>query len=57
LSVPNSLNISIFFFNYVYSLIGGGGLSSLKVDKQGKTFAQMLLSFGVNVPSNWFSKL
>ncbi|CAB4493180.1 DUF1446-domain-containing protein [Rhizophagus irregularis] len=37
--------------------LGGGGLSSLNIDKQGKTFAQMLLSFGVNVPSNWFSKL
>ncbi|GET00515.1 DUF1446 domain-containing protein [Rhizophagus clarus] len=37
--------------------LGGGGLSSLNVDRQGKTYAQMLLSLGVNVPSNWFSKL
>ncbi|RIA83901.1 hypothetical protein C1645_833105 [Glomus cerebriforme] len=37
--------------------LGGGGLSSLNIDKQGKTYAQMLLSFGVDVPSNWFSKL
>ncbi|CAG8745446.1 16879_t:CDS:2, partial [Cetraspora pellucida] len=31
--------------------IGGGGLSSLNIDKQGKTYAQMLLSFEIDVPS------
>ncbi|KAF0544908.1 DUF1446-domain-containing protein [Gigaspora margarita] len=37
--------------------LGGGGLSSLNVDKQGKTYAQMLLSFEVDVPSSLFAKL
>lgn len=29
-------------------LLGGGGLSSLRIDRQGKTYAQMVLS-GVEV--------
>ncbi|CAG8587652.1 11478_t:CDS:2, partial [Scutellospora calospora] len=37
--------------------LDGGGLSSLNVDKQGKTYAQMLLSFKVDVPSSFFAKL
>ncbi|RKP09454.1 hypothetical protein THASP1DRAFT_28766 [Thamnocephalis sphaerospora] len=30
--------------------LGGGGLSSLNVDRQGKTYAQMLLSMPISVP-------
>ncbi|CAH1760421.1 13298_t:CDS:10 [Entrophospora sp. SA101] len=37
--------------------LGGGGLSSLQIDKQGKTFAQMLLSVEIDVPINYLSKL
>ena len=36
--------------------LGGGGLSSLQVDRQGKTFAQMLLSMPVQVPQSWISE-
>jgi Acyclic terpene utilisation family protein AtuA len=31
--------------------LGGGGLSSLRIDRQGKTYAQMLLTMRVDVPS------
>ncbi|CAG8512018.1 10411_t:CDS:2 [Acaulospora colombiana] len=37
--------------------IGGGGLSSLRIDRQGKTYAQMLLSFEVGIPPEWLAKL
>jgi hypothetical protein len=33
--------------------LGGGGLSSLQVDRQGKTYAQMLLSMTIPVPQSW----
>ncbi|KAK3279982.1 hypothetical protein CYMTET_12157 [Cymbomonas tetramitiformis] len=33
--------------------LGGGGLASLQVDKQGKSFAQMLLSMEIEVPAEW----
>ncbi|CAG8762227.1 2708_t:CDS:2, partial [Funneliformis caledonium] len=32
--------------------LGGGGLSTLNTDRQGKTYAQMLLSYELDVPSN-----
>jgi len=35
--------------------LGGGGLGSLHIDRQGKAYAQMLLSFPVRVPKAWFS--
>ncbi|RHZ50012.1 hypothetical protein Glove_508g77 [Diversispora epigaea] len=37
--------------------LGGGGLSSLQIDRQGKTYAQMLLSFKIVVPPGLFAKL
>ncbi|KAI9221704.1 hypothetical protein BC828DRAFT_380367 [Blastocladiella britannica] len=38
--------------------LGGGGLSSLRIDRQGKTYAQMLLaSFTVEVPAEVVGKL
>ncbi|KAI8831655.1 hypothetical protein BJ741DRAFT_616539 [Chytriomyces cf. hyalinus JEL632] len=33
--------------------LGGGGLSSLRVDRQGKTYGQMLLQMKVDVPESW----
>jgi len=33
--------------------LDGGGLTSLQIDKQGKTFAQQLLTMQVLVPSSW----
>jgi hypothetical protein len=38
--------------------LGGGGLSSLRIDRQGKTYAQMLLSgLMVEMPVGTFAKL
>lgn len=33
--------------------LGGGGLASLNIDRQGKTYAQMLLEMRVTVPVEW----
>lgn len=33
--------------------LGSGGVSSLRVDRQGKTYAQMLLTLPVTVPLEW----
>ncbi|KAI9341349.1 hypothetical protein BDR26DRAFT_895044 [Obelidium mucronatum] len=33
--------------------LGGGGLSSLRVDRQGKTYGQMLLQMKIEVPESW----
>ncbi|CAG8632772.1 4045_t:CDS:2, partial [Paraglomus occultum] len=42
-----------YALNFVFTKsLGGGGLSSLRVDRQGKTFAQMLLSYEVEVPND-----
>mgnify|MGYP006940086843 CR=1 FL=1 len=41
-------------FNFVCTRsLGGGGLSSLAVDRQGKTYAQILLHCPVKVPIEW----
>ncbi|KAF8920464.1 hypothetical protein BGZ58_004369, partial [Dissophora ornata] len=37
--------------------LGGGGLSSLNLDRQGKSYGQMLLSFKVKVPKGLLSNL
>lgn len=39
--------------NLWYTLLGGGGLSSLVVDRQGKTFAQLVLTgLDVEIPAS-----
>ncbi len=41
-------------FNFVLErALGGGGMASLRMDPQGKAFAQMLLDFPVEVPAAW----
>ena len=46
---------SSFSFNFLLTKsLGGGGLSSLQIDKQGKTYAQNLLSFPIQIPSELF---
>jgi hypothetical protein len=35
--------------------LGGGGLASLHMDRQGKAYAQMLLSLPVTVPRQWLA--
>ncbi|MGO8918876.1 MAG: acyclic terpene utilization AtuA family protein [Stellaceae bacterium] len=37
--------------------LGGGGTSSLRLDTQAKTYAQLLLSFSVPVPEGWMNEL
>ncbi|KAG0247374.1 hypothetical protein BG011_001608 [Mortierella polycephala] len=37
--------------------LGGGGLSSLNLDRQGKSYGQMLLSFKIKVPKGLLSNL
>jgi hypothetical protein len=37
--------------------LGGGGLSSLNIDRQGKTYAQMLLTMPVSVPRSLLPSL
>eukprot|EP01080_Neovahlkampfia_damariscottae_P008379 gene8379-204_t len=45
-------------FNFVCSRsLGGGGLESLRVDRQGKCLAQMLLDIPIDVPFKWIGKL
>jgi len=44
----------ILGFNFVLTKsLGGGGVSSLRIDRQGKAYAQMLLSLKVKVPAEW----
>jgi hypothetical protein len=46
----------IFAFNFfVTKCLGGGGLSSLQIDRQGKTYAQLLLNMKVMVPKLWIA--
>lgn len=37
--------------------LGGGGTSSLRLDTQAKTYAQLLLGFPVSVPESWSNAL
>jgi len=48
-----------FSFNFVLTKsLGGGGLSSLRVDRQGKCYAQVLLTMPIEVPfDEWSIKL
>lgn len=47
--LPGSLS-----FNFVCTkALGGGGLHSLAIDRQGKCYAQLLLDFQVLVPIEW----
>jgi len=44
-------------FNFVlHNVLGGGGTASLRMDPQGKAFAQMLLDLPVDVPAEWATK-
>lgn len=41
-------------FNFILTqALGGGGVSSLYLDRQGKSYAQQLLSFPITVPRTW----
>jgi hypothetical protein len=41
-------------FNFLLEhALGGGGVASLRMDPQGKAFAQMLLDFPIEVPVDW----
>jgi hypothetical protein len=41
-------------FNFLLTRsLGGGGTASLRVDSQGKAFAQMLLSMTIRMPEEW----
>ena len=44
-------------FPFLMNISGGGGLSSLQVDRQGKSYGQMLLSLELDVPAEWRSLL
>ena len=42
-------------FNFLMTeALGGGGTASIRVDAQGKAYAQMLLSMPIKVPAGWF---
>jgi len=44
----------VFALNFLLTKsLGSGGVSSLRIDRQGKTYAQMLLSLQVTVPVEW----
>ena len=44
----------IHALNFVlHDCLGGGGLGSLRIDPQGKAFAQMLMDFPVPVPAGF----
>jgi len=41
-------------FNFILTRsLGGGGVSSLQMDRQGKTHAQILLTYRVSIPQEW----
>jgi hypothetical protein len=41
-------------FNFLLThALGGGGVQSLQMDRQGKIYAQILLSMPVTVPEEW----
>ena len=43
-------------FNFVMeNALGGGGTASLRIDPQGKTYAQILMDFPVPGPAAWFA--
>jgi hypothetical protein len=47
----------IHAFNFLlHDTLGGGGTSSVQLDVQAKTYAQLLLSFPVPVPESWASR-
>jgi len=40
-------------FNFLlHDALGGGGVGSMNVDVQGKTYAQQILTMPVSIPSN-----
>lgn len=44
----------LYGFNFLLeSALGGGGVASLRYDPQGKSHAQILLEFPLNVPASW----
>ncbi|MCZ6552263.1 MAG: terpene utilization protein AtuA, partial [SAR324 cluster bacterium] len=44
-------------FNFVlHHVLGGGGTASLRMDPQGKAFAQMLLDLPMEVPAEWVDR-
>jgi hypothetical protein len=44
----------IHAFNFVLSdALGGGGISSLRFDPQGKAYAQQLLDMPIRIPADW----
>lgn len=48
----------IYAFNFVCTLsLGGGGLSSMNMDRQGKSYAQILLDFPIKLGIGYNSKL
>jgi len=52
--------ITTKYTNTILTITGGGGLSSMIIDRQGKTYAQLLLTgLEIEIPSNLvrFSKL
>jgi len=53
---PESLNVCGCVDKHVCEALGGGGVASLQIDRQGKSFAQKLLSLTVNVPKAWTEK-
>jgi len=38
---------------FITEALGGGGTASIRIDSQAKTFAQMLLSIKIKVPSDF----
>jgi hypothetical protein len=44
------------FIFQLRNILGGGGLASLRIDPQGKAFAQMLLDAPVAVPASWLRR-
>jgi len=37
---------------FITEALGGGGTASIRLDSQAKTFAQMLLSIKIKIPSS-----
>jgi hypothetical protein len=37
----------------IQDALGGGGMASLRIDPQGKAYAQMLLEMDIPIPTDW----
>ena len=44
----------LYAINFLmHQALGGGGMAAMRIDNQGKTYAQLLLDIPISVPVSW----